>query len=186
MEYGKSNITGLVVGKLTVIEYAGKIYKFHLWKVRCECGNEKIIKRKDLTKSNPVRSCGCLVKEVVSKRMSGESHYAWKGGKPTINGKGYMEYKYGELRGVRVHRHIYEQHYGIKLLPYQTVHHINGDRTDNRIENLELWDTSQPSGQRVEDKIKYYFNLVNEYKDHPLYKDMISKHDPHSKNTSST
>jgi hypothetical protein len=115
---------------------------------------------------------------MVSKRMSGESHHSWNGGEPTKNGKGYLEYKSGKLRGVRVHRHLYEQHYGIKLLPHQNIHHINGDRTDNRIENLELWDTSQPSGQRVEDKIKYYFDLVKQYKDHPSYKELISKHDP--------
>jgi hypothetical protein len=178
MEFGKSDITGLVVGKLTVICYAGKEGKHNLWEVKCECGNNKIIKRRDLTKSNSVKSCGCLRNELLSKRMSGESHYSWKGGKPTMNGKGYLEYKYGELRGVREHRYIYEQHYGIKLLTHQNVHHINGDRTDNRIENLELWDTSQPSGQRVEDKIEYYFNLVKEYKDHPIYKDLIYKLDP--------
>jgi hypothetical protein len=44
---------------------------------------------------------------------------------------------------------------------------------DNRIENLELWDTSQPKGQRVEDKINFYFSLVEEYKNHPKYKYLI-------------
>jgi len=71
------------------------------------------------------------------------------------------------------HREVYKKHYGIKLGPHQNIHHINGNRLDNRIENLELWDTSQPSGQRVEDKIKYYFKLVEDYRNHPVYKDLI-------------
>jgi len=169
------DLTGKKFGRLTIIEYVRTDKgKGLLWKCHCECGNYVNIYRKNLTKkSSPTKSCGCLLKDILKKRMTGENHYKWSGGKPTINGKGYMEFKHGKLRGVREHRHIYETHYGIKLLPHQNVHHINGNRTDNRIENLELWDTSQPCGQRVEDKIKFYFNLVKEYNNHPNYKHLF-------------
>ena len=46
------------------------------------------------------------------------------------------------------------------LIPHENV---NGDRLDNRIENLELWTTSQPSGQRVEDKIAWAKEFLAEY-----------------------
>ncbi len=169
------DITGLKVGRLTVLNMVSKSKngKGYIWRCQCECGNIVNKVRKDLTKNKPVQSCGCLRSEMLSKRMSGDNHYKWNGGKPSINGKGYLEYKHGELRGVREHRHIYETHYGIKLKPHQNIHHINGDRLDNRIENLELWDTSQPSGQRIEDKILYYHSLIDEYKNHPLYKELI-------------
>ena len=59
------NLIGQKFGKLTVIDFVGfKVFwknrRESYWKVKCECGIEKVLRISHLRK---VKSCGCLLEE---------------------------------------------------------------------------------------------------------------------------
>lgn len=61
------NLTGLVFNRWEVLSYEGKANKESLWRCRCACGVEKVVRYKGLT-GGTSRSCGCLRREIHRSR----------------------------------------------------------------------------------------------------------------------
>lgn len=78
-----------------------------------------------------------------------------------LNKAGYRYIHIGKGRRILEHRHIMEKRLGRELHPWENVHHKNGKRDDNRDENLELWVTKQPPGQRPEDLIPWMIDYLS-------------------------
>lgn len=83
---------------------------------------------------------------------------------PYTDASGYVrEFIDGHRQGQLQHRLVMQRHLGRPLRPGESVHHKNGIKTDNRIQNLELWASYQPSGQRVEDLVAFAKEILALY-----------------------
>jgi hypothetical protein len=61
------------------------------------------------------------------------------------------------------HRAVMEAAIGRPLERHEHIHHKNGNRADNRIENLQLWTSYHPSGQDVEDVAAWCHEYLAKY-----------------------
>lgn len=118
----------------------------------------------------------------LSKGYCSTHYYKWKrhgdpyweqpkaSPKKTYDKAGYIELTNMQAhpnarKNGRIFEHVavMSEQLGRPLEDHENVHHKNGQRDDNRPENLELWSTSQPSGQRIEDKLEWAVDFIRRY-----------------------
>ncbi|MGN6347284.1 MAG: HNH endonuclease signature motif containing protein [Candidatus Nitrosocosmicus sp.] len=104
----------------------------------CRCGcNEDI----------PIRSTGKILQKYKNLHHSKEDKNAtWKGGRVVKRGYVFIKmlaHPFCNKEGyVREHRLVMEKHLGRYLNKNEVVHHINGIKDDNRIDNLQLFSSN--------------------------------------------
>lgn len=172
----KIDLIGKRFGRLVVVQLGEQKYfpsgsVARQWLCICDCGKQLQVLGNNLRRGNS-KSCGCA--DIDRKRRKAQSCHNWSGGR-WINKDGYVmvyitdaDRKFiRSLSTTRIyeleHVLIMSKQLGRILTKEETVHHINGKRDDNRIENLELWSSSHPPGQRVVDKIKWAYEILSLY-----------------------
>jgi len=89
--------------------------------------------------------------------MRGENHPNWKGGRKKVNGYVHIltpDHPHTNRNYVLEHRLVMEKEIGRYLYSWEIVHHINGIRDDNRIENLELLSNRGKHNNRIQEIFK--------------------------------
>lgn len=84
---------------------------------------------------------GKKCREMAARSNKGRKAWNNKGG--YVNVWGYKRVPVGNSKNMLEHRYVMEQHLGRKLDRKEHVHHINGDKLDNRIDNLEVLTNSE-------------------------------------------
>jgi hypothetical protein len=150
------DISGQVFGKLQVLELATKDRNNQtIWKCKCECGEFSNVRRRDLVQGK-TKSCGCTKRKNglstnLLKLIRDSFDYSPDTGKLRWKIKPSHNVEVGYIAGrlhenghieVRLSGRVYMAHhlvwaiiYGV--LPKKTLLHINGNRQDNRLENLQ-------------------------------------------------
>ena len=111
-----------------------------IWTACPDCSKERWV-----AKGEQPRRCR-VCKNLARRDYSLENHPNWKGGKR--KSYGYWDVKIpvdspylsmvNKNGYVREHRYVMAMYLGRSLIPSEIVHHLNGVRTDNRIDNLVL------------------------------------------------
>lgn len=132
-------------------------------RVRCcskECGYA--LRRFENEEVRQCAKCGAEFRKTRSKPQKYCSFDCAKRGAGALRQRGWREQTPGGYiircvgsKTIMQHREVMEQHLGRPLKAYENVHHKNGDRQDNRLENLEVWVMRPRPGQRIPDMIEW-------------------------------
>lgn len=149
-----------------------------------ECGNQFTLKGCRPKKQVYFFCCQPCARKHISRRLKGESHPSWKGGTKISNGYRWIHapnHPHADSNRVLEHRLVIEKHLGRYLRPEEHVHHINENRLDNRLENLQIMTHEEHishhhKGKKLSDDQKTFLSQVAKKRwEVPSYREKMTK-----------
>ncbi len=174
----KLDLKTQVFGDLTVLCEQGRKSGSIAWLCQCVCGNQAIVSTPQL-RTGGTKSCGCLRRKTTARLHSGPNQHNWTGGRYVHRGYVFIRpnlakelypnavFKHSS-RSVLEHQIVMSDALGRALLVTESVHHKNGVKADNRIENLELRTRYHGPGQEASDLVTWAKELLRQYEPEAL------------------
>lgn len=174
-----ANLQGERFGRWLVVKSEGSSeHGQTTWLCQCDCGNMGHVATGTL-RDGGSKSCGCLTKDKARQRH-GPLHSQYTNGR--TNKEGYVllsdkrDHPNANKRGrILEHTFVMSEYLGRPIMPGETIHHKNGVRDDNRIENLELRSHQHGMGARVSDMVEFCTDYLRRYAPEKLAKDAPCK-----------
>jgi len=154
------------LGEIKKAREIGKcsVGRSYIWQACENCGKERWVA---LCKEKPesIRCCKCAALASVKR---GKEHSRWNGGRRKSNGYILIKLCPDDFfcsmcqhdGYVLEHRLVMAKHLHRCLLPWEVVHHRNGKRDDNRLENLELLPGQGKHNTLINKRIKELEKIV--------------------------
>lgn len=150
------DLTGQRFGRLVVVERAGTNKSGNaLWRCLCDCGNTTEVRSADLRRG-ATKSCGCLSREMVSKRATVQNtkhgcrysklYNSWRGMCERCNNPAHKSYTDYGGRGISVCKEWKE------FATFQKWAYENGYRDGLSIDRIDSNGNYEPSNCRWADK----------------------------------
>ena len=123
----------------------------YIWAECGNCGEKRWIKERRLITNNHTGLCLKCNAIVQQAKVKLDKHWNWKGGVRYESGYRFLKllpdnpyFCMTKRKGyVAEHRLIVAMHLDRPLEKYEVVHHINGNKSDNRLQNLELFPSAK-------------------------------------------
>jgi len=145
-------------GMLTAIKFSHKIGGQHFWLFKCDCGVEKVIRKRSVVcPSADIVSCGCYNRKIVSEIHSGENNFNYVHG--MTGTQFYKKWKGILARCYNPNMQNFPRYggRGIKCL-WESFKEFKNDMYESYLEHIRKYGEYETTIDRIDSNDDYYGN----------------------------